>query len=57
MESNEKLLTAVRDLKAARRAKHEEEKKEEARLEGLELRLRAKLKHSEPQGSTPAANS
>lgn len=42
LETHE-LLTVIRDLKAARRAKQKEERKEEARLEDLKLRLRIKI--------------
>lgn len=47
MESQE-LLTVIRQLREARRAKRKEETKEEARLEKLRLRLIARL-NSRPQ--------
>lgn len=46
------LPTIVRELKAARRAKREEQRKEEARLEELKLRLRIKIDQRQPPDST-----
>ena len=55
LETHE-LLTVIRDLKAARRAKQKEERKEEARLEELKLRLRIKIEQTQPPGqATPVA--
>ena len=55
LETHE-LLTVIRDLKAARRAKKKEERKEEARLEELKLRLRIKIAQTQPPGqATPVA--
>jgi hypothetical protein len=46
MESQaQELLTVIRNLRATRHAKRKDEKKEEAPLEKLKLRLRSKLKH------------
>lgn len=56
MESHEELLTLIQDLKAAQRAKHKGEKKEEARLEELKVRLRIRLdRNGKPSNDTPAS--
>ncbi len=52
LETHE-FLTVLRNLKAARRAKQKEERKEEARLEELKLRLRIKIDQTQHPDSTP----
>jgi hypothetical protein len=56
MESQEQeLLTVIRDLRAARHAKCKEERKEEAQLEELKLRLRIKLNDQTELNGNPIA--
>ena len=50
------LLAVIRELKAARYAKHSEERNEEVRLEKLKLRLRIMLSgHTRPPNDASGA--